>query len=129
MDNALDEADKFLEDSMETVNFNLRKAMEEFSGSPERTNEVYLKAQKELSELLDGNLQLAAQKTERELAKLSPTASRETVNRVAAQELRGALEAARGQERQLYDLIPMDAVVPTNSAKGAFRDSFANFQG
>ena len=122
VDNALDDADKFLEESIETVNANLKKAMEAFEGSPEATTQAYLQAQRELGEWLDGGLRQAAQRTERALADLSPTASRETVNRIASKELRGALESARKQERKLYDLIPMDAVVPTNSAKKVFRD-------
>ncbi len=122
VDTALDDADKFLGDSINTVNTNLKKAIDGFRGSPDATAETYLKAQRELGEWLDGNLQLAAQRTERALGDLSPNAPRETVNRIAAQELRGALETARAQERALYELIPTDAVVPTNSTKSVFRN-------
>lgn len=125
VDSALDDADKFLGDSIDTVNTNLKNAIEGFRGSPDATTETYLKAQGDLGEWLEGNIQLAAQRTERALAKLSPRSPRETVNRVAAQELRGALETARTQERALYELIPMKAVVPTNSAKSTFRNLLA----
>lgn len=122
VNDALDDADKFLDSSIDTVNANLKNAMRAFEGSPEATNKTYLKAQNELKEWLDGRIQLAAQNTEQTLANLAPNALRETVNRVAAQELRGALETARAQERVLYDLIPMKAVVPTNTARRQYRE-------
>jgi hypothetical protein len=121
VDNELDDADKFLQTSIDTVNTNLRNAIDEFGSNPDATVETYLKAQDELRKYLDNNIQLAALRTERALADMAPTSSREAVNRVASNELRKALESARGQERALYDLIDQDAIVPTNNARDAFR--------
>src|SRR5690606_5252997 len=116
VDKSLIDADKFVDDSVNATLANIRTAIMEFAGNPEATARTFEQAQDALRKTLDDRLIVAARKTQETLASISPKASRETVNRVAAGELRGALQSARNQERALYDLVPEDAVVPTNSA-------------
>lgn len=125
VDNALNDADKFLNDSIETVNANLSQAISSFIGSPDKTRETYLRAQGDLNDYLNGLVASAAQRTEQSIAAMSPTSSRETANNIAAGELRIALTAARVQERALYNLVPQDSVVPTNASKKAYQTFLA----
>lgn len=126
VDKSLMDADKFVDASVNTTLQNIRAAIMEFAGNPEATARTFEAAQESLRKSLDDRLNIAARRTQETLASISPSASREAVNRVAAGELRAALQAARNEERRLYDLVPEDAVVPTNSTVRNFRDLLAD---
>ena len=118
---SLNEADRFLEDSINTVNTNIFNAMGEFTGSSERTIETFEKARADMNDWLDSVITSASKRTEKALENLSPSSNSETANRLASRELSTALGLAREQETILYNKIPVDAIVPTKAAKAEIR--------
>lgn len=125
-DHELADADKFVDNSMNAVHQNIRSAISSFAGNPEATAQTFEQAQNALRKSLDDRLNIAARRTQETLASISPTAPREVVNRVAAGELRSALQAARNEERKLYELVPEDAIVPTQNVTTAYRNLFSD---
>lgn len=77
-----------------------------------------------LKYLMDTRVQVAAAKAEDRIAQLGPKVGREQANRIAREELEGALEAARRQESELFDVIPEDTAVPFEATESAFRRLF-----
>ena len=74
-----------------------------------------------MQKLLDLRIRNAAHLSDQRIDELGPSANREAVNLIAAEELQAALKAARTQENLLYELIPADAVAPTtHSTKALF---------
>jgi hypothetical protein len=71
--------------------------------------------------LMDTRIQIAAQRVEEQMAALGPRATRADLNRLARIELQAAKTAAREQEKQLYRLIPDDAVVPTEATRDLYQ--------
>ena len=118
---SLNEADRFLDDSINTVNTNILNAMEEFTGSSEQTIETYQKARADMNDWLDSVVVSASKRTENALQNLSPSSNAETANRIASRELNNALDVAKTQENALYSQIPTDAIVPTKSARREMR--------
>lgn len=125
-DRDLMDADKFVDNSINTVEQNIRSAIAEFAGNPEATARTFEQAQLALKQSLDDRLNIAARRTQETLASISPNASRETVNRVAAGELRSALQLARNEERRLYEMVPEEAIVPTQSVTASYRNLLSN---
>jgi len=68
--------------------------------------------QEYMANLLDTRLRIAAQATDDRIADLGKGVTREHANRIAKEELEGALDAARAQERELYNAIPENTPVP-----------------
>lgn len=70
--------------------------------------------------LLDVRLRVATQHADERIAALGPRLSREEANRIVREELDTALEAARTQERDLYDAIPQNAGAPFTDLKARY---------
>lgn len=123
VDAEMDDADKFIQSSLNEVNQNVRRAIQEFGeASPAATQETYERAQNALREALDERVKQAARKTENTLEMISPNAPREVVNETASAEIRQALTDMRAQESKLYEAVPTDAVVPVSNARKTFRN-------
>lgn len=121
VDASLPDSERFVKRSMDNVTNVIRSAFQEFKGDPQKAAQVFERAQRELTRSLDDRIQLAAEEFQKALARMRPGTNREQLNRVARASLNKAYDDARAQERALYDLIPMDTIVPTNNAVDAFR--------
>lgn len=121
VDSSLPDAEQFVKRSMDGATNAIRSAFQEFKGDPQKSAQVFERAQRELTQSLDDRIRLAAGELQKALTRMRPGTTREQINRVARASLNKAYDDARAQERALYDLIPMDTIVPTNNAVNAFQ--------
>ena len=79
-------------------------------------------AQEYLSNLMAARLRVAAQRADERIERLGSGASREQANRIASEEIEGAMRAGRAQEKELFQAVPQDASVPLSSGTQRFRE-------
>lgn len=76
-----------------------------------------------LDTLMDTRVRIAAQRIDERITEFGPKLTREEANRIAEEEIKKALTAARAQREQLFAVIPDDTATPFESAKATY-DSF-----
>ena len=95
----------------------IQKSLDDIGTSPiASTIEDFEAARNYLSNLLDTRMKLAAQRTNERLRDFGPNLTREQANLIAREEIDAALAAAKTQEKQLFDLLDPDSVVPFGNA-------------
>ena len=100
----------------------IQDAMQGIGAAPSLAAARFADEQRQyLRGLLDTRAKIAAQRADERIAQLGPRAGREEANRIAREELDGALQAAKTQERELYALLPMQAPTPTSQAIEQYR--------
>ena len=104
------------------MNASIRESLN-MPGNADSTKDAFENAQNYLNDLLDTRIKVAAQKADERIESMTPTLGREGANRIAAEEVDSALAAARKQESDLYEMIPMDSEVPTTSAATALKNA------
>lgn len=94
-------------------------------GNPDDLADSFENTQAYLSSLVDARIHIAAQKTDELVERLLPANDLEAANRIARRQIGRALTASRAQEKQLYDLIPPDTIVPTANGRAMVADLLA----
>ena len=79
-----------------------------------------------LKDLLESRVRIAAQRADERIEQLAPSVGREHANRLAREEIESALTAARTQERELFQAVPQDALVPTSATRNALQEHIAD---
>lgn len=99
----------------------IQKSLVRLGGEDISTATIVIRdAQDYLSGLLDTRVRIAAQRTDERIAELGPKADREQLNRIASEEINNALVAARKQEKELFDAVPVETAVPFSKSKAKF---------
>jgi hypothetical protein len=105
------------------MNQMIRDSLEDIqTGEPLKTEEAFAASQQYFKALLDSRINIAAQRTNEKLSQIAPKTSPETVNRIASKEIEEAFSAAKRQENELYDLIPMEALAPTDATRSTLQE-------
>lgn len=96
----------------------LQESLKEFGEAPPISATVPIgQQQRALKTLLDDEVVNRVNIANERVAALGPKVDRETANRIAREELDKALNAARRQRKELFDLIPEGTAVPYTSAQ------------
>jgi hypothetical protein len=113
--NESDQLTRQMDEDIAATNQAIRESLKS-EGKPEVTAQTFEDARGYLEQLVATRLRIAGRAADEKIANLSPTASREQANRIAAKEVEKALKDVREQENALYRLVPMDEPVPSSAA-------------
>ena len=101
----------------------IQESLEQIGAAPdEAVISTLEESSKYLDNLLETRLRVAAQSVDESVEALGPSVTREQANLIAREQIEGALNAARAQEKELYALLPEDIPVPFSETKAAFDD-------
>lgn len=118
-----DELAREADDQIWRANQVIQQSAETIGTAPESVAEETIEAAHQyLGSLLETRVRIATQQVDERVAALGPRATREQVNRIAAEEIESALAAARRQENELYAAIPQGAAVPTSAATSTYKN-------
>lgn len=104
------------QEQLRLLNDTIKKSIQATGGapvSPEAARDYF-------RQLMDARLLIARGRAEQRLAALGPRATREDANRLAREELEGALSSARQQEKQIWGAVDRDLVVEASETHAAY---------
>lgn len=115
--------DKFAEQSKRAVQ-QLRDALSNVGGTvpPGATRQFIAQRRQYLLDLVDARVAQAQAAVEQRLAGLSPSQRKSEASTIVREEIDRALAAAKSQEHDLWDVVPMDVKVSTNTSRAAFAE-------
>lgn len=90
-------------------------------GAATKTATTIKEAQNYMTHLLETRMRIAAQRVDDRVADFGKNINREQLNRIAREEIEGALTAARAQEKEFFMAIPENTPVPFARAAAKFR--------
>ena len=100
----------------------LRDALSQVGGPvpPVATRQFIEQRRQYLLNLVDARMAQAQAAVEQRLATLNPTQRKSEASVIVREEIDRALAAAKSQEHELWDQVPMDVKVPTQASRSAF---------
>lgn len=104
------------------LNTLIHKSVREIGGDPKSASDSFESGQKYLTKLLDGRLRIAAKRADERISRLSAKSTAEEANLITNEELKSALTAARGQEEELYNVVPDDIATGLMATRTVLRN-------